>query len=138
MDLVLRYLSIGDLSRATHMTVKTLRHYHHWLQGALGELYATLAARNVPAAGPAGGPVRDMGRVASLVVPSAELAIITHAGPPDDVDRAYGTLAAYVTDHALAVDGPMREYYLVGQRDTADAARWRTEIGWPVFRTRPS
>ena len=23
------YLSIGDLSRATHMTAKTLRHYHH-------------------------------------------------------------------------------------------------------------
>jgi DNA-binding transcriptional MerR regulator len=22
------YLSIGDFSRATHMTVKTLRHYH--------------------------------------------------------------------------------------------------------------
>ncbi|WP_433186884.1 MerR family transcriptional regulator [Actinoallomurus sp. CA-150999] len=25
---MLRYLSIGDFSRATHMTVKTLRHYH--------------------------------------------------------------------------------------------------------------
>jgi len=31
----------------------------------------------------------------------------------------------------------MREYYLVGQRETADATRWRTEIGWPVFRTGP-
>jgi DNA-binding transcriptional MerR regulator/effector-binding domain-containing protein len=277
MDPVLRYLSIGDFSRATHMTVKTLRHYHQvgllepaavdpatgyrrytagqipaaqvirrfreldmplddirsvlaapdlqarneriaahlsrlegelgrtqravgslrdllaspppgvpdgielrsvaaapaaaitevvdaedagaWLQGALGELYAILTAQNVPATGPAGGvfadelftrhcgqatifvpcggAVREMGRVASLVVPAAELAVITHAGPPDDVDRAYGTLAAYVTNHALAVDGPMREYYLVSQRDTADPARWRTEIGWPVFRTRP-
>ena len=67
--------------------------------------------------------------------PAAELAVITHAGPPGDSDRAYGTLAAYVTNHALAADGPMREYYLVGQRDTADASRWRTEIGWPVFRT---
>ena len=277
MDVVLRYLSIGDFSRATHMTVKTLRHYHQvgllepaavdpatgyrrytaeqipaaqvirrfreldmpleeirsvlaapdlqgrneriaahlsrlegelgrtqravaslrdlltspppgvpdgielrsvpaapaaaitevvdagdaaaWLQGALGELYATLTAQQVPASGPAGGvfadelftrhlgqatifvpcggPVREMGRVASLVVPAAELAVITHAGSPDDVDRAYGTLAAYVTNHALAVDGSMREYYLVGSRDTADASRWRTEIGWPVFRTGP-
>jgi hypothetical protein len=127
------YLSIGDFSRATHMTVKTLRHYHQigflepaevdpytgyritahlgrleeelgrvqaataslrdllaapapgdisarielrsmpaveaaaitdvvdaeesvaWLQGALGELHATLAARNAPGSGPAGG-----------------------------------------------------------------------------------
>jgi DNA-binding transcriptional MerR regulator len=128
-----------------------------WQQGALGELYATLAAQNRPASGPAGGifaddlfthhrgramifvpcagPVRAMGRVAFAVVPDAELAVITHAGAPDDVDRAYGTLAAYVTNHALTVDGPIREYYLVGQRDTAETSRWRTEIGWPVFQT---
>ena len=127
-----------------------------WLQGALGELYAILAAQHVPAAGPAGGifaddvftehrgqatifvpcgPVRPLGRVTDLVVPPAELAVITHAGPPDDVDRAYASLATYVTRHALAVDGPIREYYLVGQRDTPDDGRWRTEIGWPVFQT---
>jgi DNA-binding transcriptional MerR regulator len=128
-----------------------------WLQGALGELHATLAARNGAAGGPAGGiyadevftrhrgqvtifvpcagPVRPMGRVTSSVIPAAELAVIEHRGPAADVDRAYGTLAAYVTRHALAVDGPIREYYLVGRRDTPDASRWRTEIGWPVFRT---
>ena len=128
-----------------------------WLQGALGELYATLAAQNVPADGPAGGifaddvftrtaarrpsssraaaPSGPMGRVSALVVPAVELAVITHAGPPDDADRAYASLATYVTRHALAVDGPMREYYLVGQRDTPDDAQWRTEIGWPVFHT---
>jgi hypothetical protein len=32
------------------------------------------------------------------------------------------------------VAGPVRERYLVGPRDTADPAAWRTEIGWPVFR----
>jgi DNA-binding transcriptional MerR regulator len=128
-----------------------------WLQGALGELYATLAAQNVPADGPAGGifaddvftahhgratifvpcrgPVRPMGRVSALAVPAVELAVITHAGPPAEADRAYASLATYVTHHALAVDGPMREYYLVGPRDTPDHAQWRTEIGWPVFRT---
>jgi DNA-binding transcriptional MerR regulator len=128
-----------------------------WLQGALGELYATLAATNVPADGPAGGvyadevftrhrglvtifvpcagPVRPMGRVTSGVVPATELAVIEHFGPPGDVDRAYGTLAAYVSRHALAVDGPIREYYLVGQHDTPDTSRWRTQIGWPIFRT---
>jgi DNA-binding transcriptional MerR regulator len=132
-----------------------------WLQGALGELRATLAAQNGAAreavGGPAGGiyadevftrhrgqvtifvpcagPVRPMGRVTSLVIPAAELAVIEHHGPPDDVDRAYGTLAAYVARHALAIDGPIREYYLIGQRDTPDTSRWRTEIGWPIFRT---
>jgi hypothetical protein len=32
------------------------------------------------------------------------------------------------------VAGPVRERYLSGPRDTPDAAAWRTEIGWPVFR----
>ena len=128
-----------------------------WLQGALGELNATLAAQDAPVGGPAGGiyadevftrhrgqvtifvpcagPVTSMGRVAPALIPAAELAVIEHSGPPADVDRAYGTLAAYVTRHALAVDGPIREYYLTGQRDTPDTSRWRTEIGWPIFRT---
>jgi DNA-binding transcriptional MerR regulator len=128
-----------------------------WLQGALGELHATLAAQNAPVGGPAGGiyadevftrhrgqvmifvpcagPITPMGRVAPTLIPAAELAVIEHSGPPADVDRAYGTLAAYVACHALAIDGPIREYYLVGRRDTPDTSRWRTEIGWPIFRT---
>jgi DNA-binding transcriptional MerR regulator len=128
-----------------------------WLQGALGELHATLAARNAPGGGPAGGvysdevftqhrgqvtifvpcaePLRPTGRVISTLIPAAELAVIEHRGPPADVDRAYGVLAAYVARHALAVAGPIREYYLVGQHDTPDTAQWRTEIGWPIFQT---
>ena len=128
-----------------------------WLQGALGELFATLAAQDVAADGPAGGifadalftehcgevtifvpsagPVWPLGRVSAVQIPAVELAVIEHAGPPAEIDRAYGVLAAYVTQHALAVDGSIREYYLVGQRDTADTSRWRTEIGWPVFQT---
>jgi effector-binding domain-containing protein len=128
-----------------------------WNSGALGELYATLAAQGIAPSGPAGGSyandvfsdergevtifvpaaaeVRPLGRVVPLVVPAAELAVIRHAGSHDDVDRAYGTLAAYVTEHALAVDGPIREYYLVGRHDTPHGDEWRTEIGWPVFST---
>jgi hypothetical protein len=37
--------------------------------------------------------------------------------------------------HAVTVDSPIREYYLVGRHDTAHSERWRTEIGWPIFRT---
>jgi DNA-binding transcriptional MerR regulator len=128
-----------------------------WLQGALGELHATLAAQHLTGAGTAGGiyadelfthhrgqatvfvpcsgPVRPLGRVSAQVVPAAELAITTHCGSPTDVDRTYAALAAHVARHALAVDGPIREYYLVGQRETADSTQWRTEIGWPVFLT---
>jgi DNA-binding transcriptional MerR regulator len=131
-----------------------------WLQGALGELHATLAAQNATTDGPAGGiytdevftrhhgqvtifipcagPITPMGRVGPALIPAAELAVIEHCGPPTDVDRAYGTLATYVTRHALAVDGPIREYYLVGQRDTPDTSQWQTEIGWPIFQTTPA
>ena len=128
-----------------------------WYRGALGELHATLAAQGVPIGGPGGGifsnslfsdergqatifvpitgRVRPIGRVQLLVVPAAELAVIAHAGSHTDIDQAYGTLATYVTRHALAVDGPIREYYPVGPHQTADESRWRTEIGWPIFQT---
>jgi DNA-binding transcriptional MerR regulator len=127
-----------------------------WMQGALGELYATVAGQGLAQTGPAGGlftepvftdhlgeatvfvpcdsAVRPLGRVRPAVVPAAELAVIEHRGPPIESDRAYGALADYVSRHALAVQGPIREYYLVGQRDTADVAQWRTEVCWPVFR----
>jgi effector-binding domain-containing protein len=40
-----------------------------------------------------------------------------------------------VAENALTVAGPVHELYLVGPRDTDDSTGWRTEIGWPVFRT---
>src|SRR5580693_6245795 len=122
-----------------------------WYQGALGELQATLTAQGVAASGPAGGiyatelfteergratiflpcpaPPRRMGRVVVLNVAAADLATVVHPGPHAGIDLAYGTLASYVTRHALAVDGPIREYYLTGPLDTQDQAAWRTEIG---------
>ena len=129
-----------------------------WYQGALGELHALLAAQKITPGGPGGAiyatdlfshergqatvflpcdaPVRATGRVTALVVPEAELALTEHPGPHSgDLDLAYGSLATYVTDHALAVDGPIREYYLVGPHETSDEAQWRTEIGWPIFDT---
>jgi DNA-binding transcriptional MerR regulator len=129
-----------------------------WYLGAFGELYATLDARGVRAAGPAGGifagelwadergeatlfvptatEIQPLGRVQPAVVPAAELAVIIHPGSPADLDRSYGALAAYVASHALQVDGPIREYYLVGRPDTADENAWRTEVCWPIFSTR--
>jgi hypothetical protein len=97
-----------------------------WLQGALGELHATLAAQELPSTGHAGG---------TQTIPAGEFAILTHCGPPTEVDRTYAALAAHVARHSVAVEGPIREYYLVGQRDTADSRQWRTEIAWPVFLT---
>ena len=128
-----------------------------WVPGALAELYATLTAQDVRICGPAGGIFADeliasergqatvfvpfggdfrrTGRLTELVVPAAELATVVHAGSYRDFDLAYGALATHVAQHAIAVDGPIREYFLVGPHDTRDETAWRTEIGWPVFHT---
>ena len=128
-----------------------------WYQGALGELYATVSAQGLALSGVAGGvyadglfadgrgeatvylpvsgAVQELGRVRAVALPPVELAVVTHDGPDAGVDRAYGALASYVTRHALAVAGPIREFYPVGRQQTADAAAWRTEIGWPIFAT---
>jgi DNA-binding transcriptional MerR regulator len=130
-----------------------------WVLGALGELRATLAAQHVTVTGPAGGiyadelfteargeatlyfpcagEIRPTGRVKSLIVPEVELATTVHAGPHTGLDRSYGALAAYVAEHALAVPGPIREYYLTDFADTLDHEQWRTRIGWPIFQIAP-
>jgi DNA-binding transcriptional MerR regulator/effector-binding domain-containing protein len=127
-----------------------------WWQGALGELAATVRAQSLPATGPAGGifasellqrdhgqaivfipvqgRVRPIGRVASAVIPAAELAIISHHGSLADADLSYAKLGSYATTHEISIDGPLREYYLRGAADTPNEAEWRTEIGWPIFR----
>jgi DNA-binding transcriptional MerR regulator len=130
-----------------------------WFQGAVGELHGIVAAQQLTPSGATGGifanhlfthgrgeatiyipctdPVRPTGRVAPLAVPAAELAVTTHLGSHRDVDRAYGSLGAYVTEHALGIEGPVREFYVVGSHETTAQALWRTEIGWPIFHTGP-
>jgi effector-binding domain-containing protein len=130
-----------------------------WYRGAMGEVAATLSAQDISPAGPLGGifdtelftedrgratiflpcdPLpQPVGRVSTTVIPPAELATIVHLGSNTEVDRTYGALADYVTQHALAVNGPIREYYLVGPSDTPDESLWQTEVGWPIFQTRP-
>jgi len=127
-----------------------------WWQGALDELHATVRAQGLHATGPSGGlfaseifqhdrgqatvfvpvegGVRAIGRVTPVVIPAAELAIISHPGPLHDADLSYATLGSYTAEHEISVEGPLREYYLRGVQDTPDQAEWRTEIGWPIFR----
>jgi DNA-binding transcriptional MerR regulator/effector-binding domain-containing protein len=128
-----------------------------WWQGAIGELHATVRAQGLHATGPAGGvfasellqqdrgqatvfipvpgSVRPIGRVTSAVIPAAELAIISHHGSLADADLSYAKLGSYATTHEISIDGPLYEYYLRGAGETTDEAEWRTEIGWPIFRS---
>ncbi|MEU8078902.1 MerR family transcriptional regulator [Catellatospora citrea] len=124
-----------------------------WYDGAMAELDAAFAPGE--RTGPPGGhyanelftdgagavtvfrPVREprpAGRIEVVDLPAVELATTVHHGPHDDIDVTYGRLGAWVVEHALAVEGPIHETYTVGPRDTPVPDRWRTEIGWPVFR----
>lgn len=76
----------------------------------------------------------ERGRVRPVELPGAELATVVHHGAHDDIDVTYGRLGTWVVDHALALEGPVRETYLVAPADTSDRAAWRTELAWPVFR----
>src|ERR1700730_12834898 len=127
-----------------------------WYGAAMAELDQTLRTAHLTPAGPCGGlygndlftddrggavvyvPVADppaAGRVRPFTVPAAELAITVHHGPHDDIDVSYGQRVSYVPELCLAFAGRVRETSLTGPHDTGDSAAWRTEIGWPVFRT---
>ena len=83
---------------------------------------------------PIAGEARAVGRTAMATIPAAELAIAEHHGSHYDIDVTYAALGAYVTAHAIGVEGPVRESYLVDLR--SPPAGWHTEIGWPVFGVR--
>jgi len=135
----------GDVEREEVLT---------WYAGAMAELDAAVEA---PTGAPGGlydnslfeverGHVLvyrptarppQRGRVHPVTLPAVELAVATHVGDHDDIEVTYGQVGAWVVANALSVAGAVRETYLVGPRDTADPAAWRTEIGWPVFRVAP-
>jgi DNA-binding transcriptional MerR regulator len=70
-----------------------------------------------------------------LVIAPGELAIAVHQGSHADIDRTYGALGSHVAEHAIGIQGPLRENYLLSRLDTPEETGWRTEIGWPIFQT---
>jgi DNA-binding transcriptional MerR regulator/effector-binding domain-containing protein len=135
---------------AVHATV-TSDELGGWWADTFAGLHTTLRTQGIRATGPVSGQFAtelftDERGAATLfvpvaeddsatVVPAVELAIAVHQGSHADVDRTYGVLGSHVAEHALGVAGPIRETYLVSRLDTPDQHRWRTEIGWPIFRT---
>jgi DNA-binding transcriptional MerR regulator len=153
----LAHLSVPATTAAAITATIEIKDASAWYQGALGELRASLASQNITTTSPAGGiysndlftdergeatvfvpcdlTFRSTGRIDPLVIPAVELATTTHAGPHTDIDCSYGALGTYVADHALGIDGPIREYYVVDRHTTTDSSMWRTQIGWPIFHT---
>jgi DNA-binding transcriptional MerR regulator len=133
---------------------------NEWGSGAFDALAAALSATGLTAAGPYGGlfhgdffelersevtafvPVaadaaglEPTGSVRLLQIPAVEAAVAVHEGAFSEIDRTYAAVGEVVAERAIGVNGPIREYYLVSSADTDDAAKHRTEVCWPVFRT---
>jgi DNA-binding transcriptional MerR regulator len=110
--------------------------YAELFERGRGELMAF-----VPVDGPvdvqASGSRADLfPRVTSFRVPETELAVMVHHGSGADIDQTYGALGSVVAERAIGVAGPIRENFLVTAADTDDESQHRTEVCWPVFRTR--
>jgi DNA-binding transcriptional MerR regulator/effector-binding domain-containing protein len=81
-------------------------------------------------------PVRETAGLARMDarwdLPAGRYAVTLHTGAHDDADRAYAAVGAYAGEAGRDSIGPVRELYLVSALDTPDAARWQTEICWPL------
>jgi DNA-binding transcriptional MerR regulator len=127
-----------------------------WWRDALHELRAAADDRDIQVTGSAGGlydeclfqhepgeaivyiPVTtplELGRIKPLVIPAAEVAVITHHGSHADIDLAYAQLGSYIAEHELTVGWQLREYYHRDHSHTTDYSQWRTEIAWPIIDT---
>ena len=126
-----------------------------WWEVALAELRAFAHDQDLHVAGPAGGifdealyqqqragatvylptagPTGDSGRMRTVEIPAADLAITTHYGSPADIDLAYADLGSYLAEHNLQHGDQIREHYLCDHSHTPDQARWQTEIAWPIL-----
>lgn len=129
-----------------------------WWEAAFGELHAILRVEpgdrngpdgalypseffqdeqgNVTAFVPVVGRSGPSGRAQLVEIPGAELAVTVHRGAFSELDQAYGALGTFVAQGEIAVEGPIREHYLVTYEDTDDESQHRTEVCWPVFHTR--
>ena len=81
-------------------------------------------------------PAPAAGRVRPVEVPAAELAVTVHHGPHDDIDVTYGELGSLGRRACpRASPGPCTRPTSSAPETPPTRPAWRTEIGWPVFRT---
>jgi DNA-binding transcriptional MerR regulator len=152
--LPVEYRSIPALRAVAIRAVVDWDDTEPWLNDALGELDRTVDSQSSGRAGPdsalysgeffeahvgdvtafvpVGAEIQTSGRVEHVEIPGADVAVLVHRGAFSDLDQAYGELGTFVAERVLAVDGPIREHYLVTEDDTDDPAAYRTEVCWPI------
>jgi DNA-binding transcriptional MerR regulator len=71
-------------------------------------------------------------RLGGRLIPGGVCMRTIYRGPWDDIWHAYSMMLARIAREGCDVCGPVREAYLVDERDTQDPQRYVTEITWPV------
>jgi len=162
-QIAVEYRSVAAITSLAIAEVVPTAGAEEWFMAAFGELDAALAAAGIVRTGPRGAlypaeffeveageivayvPIPPAGQTASIggrvrlrEIPAAELAIAMHEGSFADIDLTYGAVGTYVAEREIGVSGPIREHYVVSPFDTTDESDFRTEVGWPVFRTTPA
>jgi DNA-binding transcriptional MerR regulator len=125
-----------------------------WLAAAFAELYDALGEQRNRRAGPDGAlysgeffeshvgdltafipvdaPANAPEQLELFDLPAGRFAVTVHTGPFAELDRTYGALGTFVVEHAIGVDGPIRENYLIAAAHTDDPSELRTEVCWPI------
>jgi DNA-binding transcriptional MerR regulator len=85
------------------------------------ELGAADVTAFVPISG--NGGASGLGRAELLELLPADVAVLLHEGPVNDLDQAYAALGAVVAERGIGTTGPIREHYL---------SATSTEVCWPV------
>jgi DNA-binding transcriptional MerR regulator len=65
-------------------------------------------------------------------LPGGPAARVLHVGPWDDIRSAYVALFAWIVEHGREPTAPIREAYLVDDRDTDDSSEYVTSLTWPL------
>jgi DNA-binding transcriptional MerR regulator len=151
-------LSIADFARATQVSAKALRHYHHvgllepartdpdtgYRYYAPEQITAARLIRRFRELDMLLGEIRTVVTTADIALRAEMIgrhlqrlevglqrtqdAIVALRGI---LDGSYGRLGDHVARSAFGLDEPIREYYQVGP--PAPPAQWITEICWPVL-----
>jgi DNA-binding transcriptional MerR regulator len=65
-------------------------------------------------------------------LPGGHAARVLHRGSWDEIRSAYVALYSWVVEHGHETSAPVREAYLVDERDTDDPAEYVTSLTWPL------
>ncbi len=156
-DIAVEYRSLPGQRVAAISREIEIPNISSWFADSFHELDRALRKEGITSAGPRGGlfptelftdevgevtlfiPIAEamspLGNVEIRELPPVEIAVAVHRGSFRDVDRTFTPLGTHVIQRSIAIDGPIREHYLVTADDSVDETRFVTEIGWPIFRT---